>query len=443
MAKKGNPLNGTGQRLWKRARKIIPGGNQLLSKRSERFLPEFWPAYYSKAKGAYVWDLDGRKYLDMSIMGVGCNVLGYADKDVDRAAKDAIDRSSMCTLNTPQEIELAELLVKLHPWADMCRFARTGGEAMAVAARIARAYTGRDVIAICGYHGWADWYLATNLAKKDALAQHLLSGLKPRGVPKTLRGTVYPFHYNRIDELKKILKKHPKLAAIIMEPVHGEAPKGNFLKQVRVLAKKSGAVFIFDEITIGWRLAVGGAHLQLDVKPDMAIFAKGMSNGYPMAAIIGTRNIMQAAQDTFISSTYWTDRIGPAATIASIKKMQRVNLPKRLARIGAQVKKVWEENAEKHGIHVEISGFLPLLFFKFPGKDREAVKTLFVQEMLKRGILSSDQFYASYAHTDAHVRQYARALDEVFAVIGKALREGKVRRLLKGPVASSNFQRLN
>ena len=443
MAKNADPFNGRGQFLWKRAKKIIPGGNQLLSKRAERFAPGIWPTYYSKAKGSHIWDLDGRRYLDMSIMGVGCNILGYGDPDVDRAANRAIEKGSMSTLNTPDEVELAELLCKLHPWAQMVRFARTGGESMAIAARIARAYTGRDVIAFCGYHGWADWYLATNLYKKNALAEHLLSGLKPKGVPKKLRGTIFPFRYNRIEELEAIIKKHPKLAAIIMEPVHGEEPSENFLKKVQKLAKKSGAVFIFDEITIGWRLAVGGAHLKYGVQPDMAVFAKGMSNGYAMAAIIGKRDVMQAAQDTFISSTYWSDAIGPAATLASIKKMQRVNLPKYLSHIGALVQKAWRQNAKKHGLKVEISGFLPLLFFKFMEKDREAIKTLFVQEMLRRGVLASDLFYASYAHKNAHVREYAKAMDESFAIIAKAIREGKVRTLLEGAVASPNFQRLN
>ncbi|MFA6969608.1 MAG: aminotransferase class III-fold pyridoxal phosphate-dependent enzyme, partial [Candidatus Paceibacterota bacterium] len=325
----------TGQKLWEKAKTLIPGGSQLLSKRAELFAPDQWPAYYSRAEGAYVWDLDGTRYLDMLNMGIGSCVLGYADKDVNDAVIGAVNRGAMSTLNCPQEVELAELLLLLHPWASMVRYARTGGESMAIASRIARAYTGRDTIAFCGYHGWADWYLATNLQTKDALADHLLAGLEPRGVPKGLAGTVLPFHYNKIEELEAIVAKNPDLAAIIMEPMHGEYPRDGFLEKVREIATRTGAVLVFDEITIGFRLAIGGAHLTLGVEPDLAIFGKGMSNGYAMAAIIGKHDVMQAVQDTFISSTYWTEAIGPTATLAAIAKMQRLNLPEHLSAIGS------------------------------------------------------------------------------------------------------------
>ena len=434
---------GTGQKLWEKAKMLIPGGNQLLSKRAELFAPKQWPAYYSRAEGAYIWDMDGNKYLDMLNMGIGSCTLGYADKDVNRAVIEAVNRGSMSTLNSPQEVELAELLLKLHPWADMVRYARTGGESMAIAARIARASTGRDTIAFCGYHGWADWYLATNLAKKDALADHLLKGLEPLGVPKGLAGTILPFHYNKIEELEAIVKKNPNIAAIIMEPMHGEYPRDGFLEKVREIATRIGAVLVFDEITIGFRLTIGGAHLILNVEPDLAIFAKGMSNGFAMAAIIGKREIMQAAQDTFISSTYWTEAIGPAATIASITKMQKVNLPAHLAKIGTAVKKIWLETGEKHGLNVTASEVLPILFFSFKDVDSAVMKTLLVQEMLKRGILATTQFYASYAHTDEHVADYAKALGEVFALIREAVTHGNARDLLEGPVAHSGFERLN
>ena len=436
-------MKGKGQALWEKAKTLIPGGNQLLSKRAEMFAPGQWPAYYSKAKGALVWDLDGKEYLDMLNMGIGSCMLGYADPDVDSAAIDAIQRGSMSTLNTPHEVELAELLLSLHPWAGMVRYARAGGESMAIAARIARAYTGRDTIAFCGYHGWADWYLATNLSTKEGLADHLLSGLEPKGVPKGLAGSVLPFHYNKIDELEAIVAKEPNIAAIFMEPMHGEYPKDDFLKKVRAIADRVGALLVFDEITIGFRLTVGGAHLVLGVEPDMAIFAKGMSNGYPMAAIIGTSPVMQAAQDTFISSTFWTESIGPAATIAAIKKMQQVNLPEHLAHVGGKVREAWLSAGERHGLAVTASEVLPLLFFSFPGPEPLAQKTLYTQEMLKRGMLATTQFYASYAHTDEHIERYSKALDEVFAIIAKAAREGTTKELLEGPVAHAGFQRLN
>ncbi len=439
-----NLLEGKGQKLWQKAKKIIPGGNQLLSKRAEMFLPDHWPAYYSKAKGAYVWDLNGRKLLDMSLMGIGACALGYADPDVDRAVIDAVKRGSMATLNVPEEVELAELLCRIHPWAHMVRYARTGGESMAIAARIARAYTKRDTIAFCGYHGWADWYLATNLKDPKGLNDHLLSGLEPAGVPKGLSGTIIPFRYNKLEELEKIVKETGgNLAAIIMEPVHGVPPDKGFLEAVRKIADKIGAVLVFDEISIGWKMTSGGAHRVYKVEPDMAVFAKAMSNGFPMAAIIGKKQVMEAAQDSFISSTYWTDRIGPAAALATIKKMKKVNLPKVLMQKGKRVKDILQKAATKHGLKITTAEIPLILTFGFEGSDAKEAKTLFTQEMLRRGILASNVFYGSYAHTDAHLKQYEKAVDEVFGVIAKARRHGGVQKLLEGPVAHSHFGRLN
>ena len=408
------------------------------------FLPEYWPAYYSRAKGAYIWDLDGRKLLDMSIMGVGANALGYADPDVNRAVIDAVKRSAMSTLNPPEEVELAELLCKIHPWADMARFVRTGGESMAVAARIARAHTGKDIIAFCGYHGWADWYLATNLKDKNGLNDHLLAGLAPKGVPHGLRGTIVPFHYNKIEELETIVKEHNgKIAAIIMEPVHSDEPRDNFLQKVRAIADRAGAVLVFDEITIGWKLCFGGAHLKYGVNPDMAVFAKAMSNGHPMAAIVGTRDVMQSAQLSFISSTYWTDRIGPAAAVATLKKMKRVNLSKHLLKTSLNIKTIWQRAAKKHGIEITTAEVPVILTLAFKGSDGNEVKTLFTQEMLRRGILAGGVFYASYAHTDKHLKIYEKAVNEVFGVIARARKAGGVEKYLKGPIAHTGFQRLN
>lgn len=442
--KKRIPI-GTGQKLWRKAKTLIPGGNQLLSKRAEMFLPEQWPAYYSKAKGAYVWDLDGKRYLDMSIMGVGSCILGYADPDVNAAVKKAVDNGSMSTLNAPEEVELAELLCKIHPWADMVRYARTGGEAMAIAERIARAHTGKDVIAFCGYHGWHDWYLATNLARKDGLKEHLLAGLLPAGVPKGLRGTILPFHYNKIEELEAIVRKEGKnLAAIVMEPIHNIEPTNDFLHKVRRIADETGAVLIFDEITVGWKLSYGGAHLAYGVDPDIAVFSKAMSNGYPMAAVIGRRAIMQAAQGSFISSTYWTERIGPVAALATLKKMKRMNVPKRLQQAGSQVRASWEQLAKKHGLRITLGGVVPISSFVFEyGADSQALKTLFVQEMLDRGFLATNMFFASCAHTDAHIKKYLRAVDKVFAAVADAVEAGDVRKRLRGPIAHTGFARFN
>ena len=309
--------NKSGAALWERAKKIIPGGTQLLSKRSELFLPDQWPSYYTKAKGVEIWDLDGNKFTDMSIMGVGACILGYADNEVNTAVHKAVDKGSISTLNCPEEVDLAELLLKLHPWADMVRYTKTGGEAMAVAVRIGRAHTGMDIVAFCGYHGWHDWYLAANLADNKNLDGQLLPGLEPKGVPRGLKGTALPFNYNNLDELERIVKKND-VGVIVMEPLRHHEPAPGFLAGVRKIADDIGAVLIFDEVTSGWRMNVGGVHALYKVIPDIAVYGKAMSNGYSMAAIIGKKEVMESAQESFISSTYWTEGIGLVASIATI-----------------------------------------------------------------------------------------------------------------------------
>jgi glutamate-1-semialdehyde aminotransferase len=431
-----------GIKLWNEAKKIIPGGTQLLSKRAEMFLPEQWPSYFKKAKGVEVWDLDGNKFIDMSYMGIGACVLGYADLDVNKAVKKVIDEGSMCTLNSPEEVELAKLLLKLHPWAGQVRYARTGGEAMAIAVRIARAYTGKDKLAFCGYHGWQDWYLSANLADKKNLDGQLLPGLDPLGVPRCLKGTAIPFNYNKTEELEKIVKEND-IGVIVMEPRREHEPEKGFLENVRKIADKIGAVLIFDEITSGFRMNVGGIHLLYKVYPDIAVFGKAISNGYPMAAVVGKNNVMDAAQKSFISSTYWTERIGPTAAIATIKKMKKHNIPSYLAKIGKLIGIGWRKLAKKHNLKIEIFNIPSLITFKFLyGKDSQALHTLFNQEMLKKGFLTSKSVYVCYSHKEEHIKKYLENVDHVFEIISKAIKNNKIYDLLEGPVAHQGFQRL-
>jgi glutamate-1-semialdehyde aminotransferase len=434
---------GAGQNLYLKAKSRIPGGTQLLSKRPEMLLPDLWPGYYSRAKGVEVWDLDGNRYVDMSYNGVGACVLGAADADVDAAVKAAIDAGSMSTLNAPEEVELAELLCELHPWAGMVRYARSGGEAMAIAVRIARAQTGRDHVAFCGYHGWHDWYLAANLGEDHALDGHLLPGLEPAGVPRGLQGTAIPFRYNQGEDLESIVAALPnKLAAIVMEPIRNHEPKGNFLHRVREIACRVGAVLIFDEITAGWRLNSGGAHLLYGVEPDIAVFGKAMSNGYAMSAVIGRRPVMEAAQKSFISSTYWTERVGPTAAIATIRKHRRWNVAKRLIEIGQLVQSGWEAAAKRANVTLEIGGIPPLSHFSLVGELEHEARTLFTQLMLERGFLATNSFYASFAHQEQHVDNYLESVEEVFNLIGAGLRGGNLTSQLLGSVVHTGFQRL-
>lgn len=432
-----------GAKLWNEAKKIIPGASQLLSKRSEMFLPKGWPSYYKKAKGVEVWDLDGRKFIDMSIMGIGSCILGYADPDVNNAVKNAIDSGSMCTLNCPEEVYLAQLLCELHPWAGMVRYARTGGESMAIAIRIARAFTGRDRVAFCGYHGWSDWYLSANLADDKNLDGHLLHGLMPKGVPRGLAGTALPFRYNQIKDLEKIVKENNNIGVIVVEPLRHDEPKDGFLQKVRGITNKIGAVLIFDEISVGWRLNLGGVHLLYNVNPDIAVFAKAMSNGYPMAAVIGRKNVMESAQDTFISSTYWTEKIGPTAALATIKKLRDGKIHTHINKIGKMVMTGLNKVAGKYNLNIKVLGPPSIIAFSFEyGKDSLAIKTLFTQEMLKEGFLAGNLIYVTYAHKKEHVDKYFKAMDKVFAFLRKSIDQKTIYKNLKGPVAHSGFARL-
>jgi glutamate-1-semialdehyde aminotransferase len=252
-----------------------------------------------------------------------------------------------------------------------------------------------------------------------------------------------PFNYNKIKELESIVSKNKDIGVIIVEPLRHQEPENNFLQKVRKIANKINAVLIFDEITIAWRLNIGGAHLLYGINPDMAVFGKAMSNGYPMAAIIGKKKIMQAAQSTFISSTYWTERIGPTAALACIKKMQNKKVPAHLKKIGSIIGSGWEKLAKKHNLDITVIGPAPLITFAFNyGKDSQAIRTLFTQEMLKRGFLASGSVYVSYAHKEEHVKKYLVNADQVFGIIKKAIDKNKVASLLEGPVAHSDFKRL-
>ena len=432
-----------GQALYRRAKRLIPGGTQLLSKRPEMFLPEQWPPYFSTARGIEVTDLDGNTYVDMSMMAIGACVLGYADPDVDAAVKGAIDAGSASTLNAPEEVELADLLCELHPWAEMARFARSGGEAMMLAVRIARAHTRRDIVAFSGYHGWCDWYLAANLGDDHALDGQLMPGLDPAGVPRGLKGTALPFHFNRLDELKSIVDTcRGALAAIVMEPQRAEPPAPGFLEAVLDIAREIGAVLIFDEVTTGFRMTDGGLHKLLGVDPDIAVFAKSMANGYPMAAIIGRAAVMEAAQSTFISSTNWTERVGTVAALATIRKFRRERVAVHLQKIGELAFDGWERAAASTGVVLEVEGLPSLAHFHFNHPDEAALTTLFTQEMLERGYLAYNLFKPSFAHQPSHVGAYMTNAEAVFGTIAEAIRAGDCAARLKGPAARRGFHRL-
>lgn len=436
-------MHGSGPALYRRAKALIPGGTQLLSKRPEMFAPEVWPAYYRRAKGARVWDLDEREFLDMSIMAVGACILGYADDEVDDAVVQALRSGVNSSLNCPEEVALAEELIALHPWFGMVRYARAGGEAMGIAVRIARAHTRRDVVLFSGYHGWQDWYLAANLGNSadggDALDGQLMAGLQPNGVPRGLAGTAIPFQVNDIDSLRTAVKgREGRIAAIVIEPARGEDAPEQYLRALREVADEIGAVLVFDEITSGFRMCAGGIHRRYGIHPDIAVFAKSMANGYAMAAVLGTERVMQAAQTTFISSTHWTDRVGPAAALATLRKYQREQAHTRLIDIGSRCQRLWAAAADRAGLAITVSGLPTLAAFSFAHPQAVALNTRYTIEMLQRGILGFRQFKPSLAHGEAELARYEQACDEVFGLLATLHGEA----LLQTPPHHSGFQRL-
>jgi len=432
---------GKGQKLYLKAKSIIAGGNMLLSKRPEMFLPDQWPSYFSKTKGSKVWDLEGREYID-TLMMPGTNILGYNHPEVDEAVMKIIKDGNMSTLNAPEEVELAAQLINLHPWAEMVRFARSGGEANAIAIRIARAASGKDNVAFCGYHGWHDWYLASNLANSNGLDGHLLPGLNPSGVPRNLKGSVHPFEYNDFDTLESLITSK-NIGVIKMEVFRNKEPENNFLEKVRKLATDKNIVLVFDECTSGFRKSFGGLHQIYGVEPDMAMFGKALGNGYAVTAVIGRKEMMKAAESTFISSTFWTERIGSAAGIATLKVMEREKSWESITETGEMITKQWKELAKEFDLSITTTGLAALTGFSFKSSNSLAYKTFITQEMLKAGYLAATAFYTSTSHTREIVSGYFAALKPIFAII-KECEEGRdIMSLLEGPIAHNGFKRLN
>lgn len=433
----------TGQNLWKKAKKIIPGGNSLLSKRAELYLPEKWPSYFSKAKGCKVWDLDGNELIDTLIMGIGTNTLGYGHPLVDEAVVETVRKGNMSTFNCPEEVYLAERLIELHPWAEMVRFARTGGEANAIAIRIARAASGRDNVAICGYHGWHDWYLSANISNNDELSGHLLPGLSADGVPKSLANTVFPFNYNNWEEFENLIT-NKNIGTVMMEVSRNFGPENGFLEKVRKLTLEKNIVLIFDECTSGFRQTFGGLHKLYNVEPDMAMFGKALGNGYAITAAIGKRNIMESAQSTFISSTFWTERIGPTAALKTLEVMESIQSWKTITDIGKWITEKWKEIAKLNNLNISTWGLPALCGFTFASENALAYKTYITQEMLKKGYLAGTGLYVCIDHTKEVLNPYLHHLSNIFSKINQCENDKEdIYSLLEGPISHSGFKRLN
>lgn len=437
-------MTGRGQKLWMRARQIIPGGSMLLSKRAEMFLPEHWPAYFDRTEGCTVWDLDGNALLDLGLMAIGTNTLGYSHPEVDKAVLSVVAKGNMSTLNCPEEVLLAERLIEISgPWGEMARFARSGGEANAISIRIARAASGRDGVAVCGYHGWHDWYLSANLGDSENLAGHLLPGLEPAGVPRSLGASTFPFMYNDFARLEELVATKD-IGVIKMEVYRNVEPQDDFLRKVRALASAKGIVLVFDECTSGFRETFGGLYKKYGVEPDMAVYGKTLGNGYAITTVVGRRSVMEAAQSTFISSTFWTERIGPAAALATLDVMEREKSWEVITATGRDWQRRLRETAESAGLPVAIAGLPSLSTYSVTGSDSAECKTFITQELLKKGILAGTGFYASMAHKPEHLDRLFAELGAIFLKIVETRAAGNpVAGLLDGPVCHTGFRRLN
>ena len=428
--------------LWDTAKKYIPGGNMFLSKRPERFLPNYWPTFYKRSKGCYVIDINNKKYTDM-IMSIGTNILGYAEPNISKAVIKSIQNGNMSTLNCIEEQLLAKKLIKMHSWSGGAKFARTGGEANAIAVRIARAFNKKTKIAMCGYHGWHDWYLSSNLTKSNSLKNHLLPGLSTDGVPKNLKNTVYTFNYNDLESFKKIINKN-KISMVFMEVSRNFAPQNNFLKKIRKITKQKNIVLIFDECTSGFRQTNGGLHKLYKVNPDIAVFGKSLGNGHPITAIIGSKKIMKFAQSSFISSTFWSERSGYVAALKTLEIMKKKKSWLIITKKGIQIRNKWKQLAKKYNLDLEISGIPAISVFNFKSRDSKKYITFITQEMLKNNYLANNMVYVSIEHSEKVLKKYYNILDYCLKKI--SLCENKklnINNLLISKIFKENFARLN
>jgi glutamate-1-semialdehyde 2,1-aminomutase len=424
---------------------LIPGGTQLISRRPDRYAFGVTPYYAERAKGCRFWDVDGNEYIDLQ-MAVGANVLGYADDVVDEAVIAAIRRGPAPSVSSQVELELAEELVKTIPCCEMVRYCKGGGEANVIAIRIARAYTGRDKIAFCGYHGWHDWYLAANLKSSATLNNYLLPGIEPLGVPKGLAGTAIPFEWESLASLEELLESNKgQVAAIIMEAARSTEPKPGYLQGVRDLATRHGVVLIFDEVVTGFRLDLAGAQGLFGVTPDMATFAKAISNGYPFGAVTGKKEIMSCAASLFISSTYWSDPITASAALATVRQYKRLQVHPYLWKMGQVYMDAFNALAQKWDVPARFEGFSCNFGLNWHLDDPQIAKRMgnyWVQECNKRGIFPAPGSHMSWAHKASDLEELKPRWNEILELVKDALVKNDLDKRLESDLGKQAFRRL-
>ena len=431
--------------LYERAKALIAGRTHLFGRRAEMHAYGISPIYSARQQGGYFWDVDGHKYIDFN-MGAGAVLLGHAYPTVVRAVQDQAAQGTGLSINHPLELETAELLAELVPCAELVRFCKGGGEANAVAVRIARAATGRDKVAFCGYHGWHDWYLAANLRSESTLSKHLLPGIAPRGVPRELEGTALPFEFNNLDSLRQVLQAHSgEVACVILEAARSYLPEPGFLEGVRDLTRQQSVVLIFDEVVTGFRTARGGAQEYYNVIPDVATFAKCISNGFALGAVAGKREVMEVAVDSFISSVYWAEATGLAAGKATLKEYLNQPVCTAVQDFGKAFVTGCRRVIEECGIPAMMIGlpsFPSLTFRDLAPELLDPVVTLYMQETAKRGVFGGPGHFFCLQHTQNDLAAAVEIIGAALTTIRKALDEGDIPKYLECPVRQSGFRRL-
>ena len=424
-----------------RAERLIPGGNSLLSKRRQMFSPSKWPSFFDSARGIKVRDIEGNEYEDFSHFSVGTCILGYANSEVNEEVIKAVKNGNMSTLNAYEEVDMADRLTKMHSWSSMVRFAKTGGEANAIAVRIARAFNGKEKIIVHGYHGWHDWYLSANLGDSDALDGHLLPGLTPKGVPRALKHTTIPLDVFNFNILEETLKKGD-VCAVKMEVMRNKRPTYDELLVIRNLCNKYDCLLIFDECTSGFREAFGGMHLNYSISPDLMILGKTMSNGYSLTAVLGTKEVMNSSSSSFISSTFWGERTGFVAGIKTLEIMEREKSWLKITKLGEYYKSKLNETFKSHDLEVNWSGMPSLIGYSLNTNKWLHIKTFITEELLEMGYLHGALFYPSIAHNEKQIDNFNLALNLVLTKAA-SLGEEEIEKLVGNTVCHSTFKRLN
>lgn len=432
--------------LYDRALEIIPGATQLISRRPHRFAFGVSPVYIDHAHGARFTDVDGNQYIDWA-SGILTIILGYCDPVVDAAVKQQIDRGSVYSLNHEIELELAELLIDRIPCAQMVRFAKGGGDACAIAVRIARGNTRKDKILFCGYHGWHDWYQAANLITTGTppLDEHLFSGIEPIGIPQALVNTAIPFPYGDLDRLEQtLIANRGEVAAIIMEPFRTSMPAEGYLAEVKKLTHAHDALLIFDEVSTGFRPADTGVQSVVGVEPDMAVFAKSISNGYAMGAVVGSRESMAAAAEMFISSTYWSDTIGIRAAITTLEEIRNRNTVNHIHHVGKTIANKFKDLAAQYDLPMSIGGldYNPMIQFDLDPSTCRKLSTIYIQEMAKLGIHTGLGLAINGSHGEEEIAETIAAAEHAFARLANGLADDSLDQLIECELKTDSFRRI-